>query len=256
MDEQLFPTLVKPERGPLMRGPAWIILGLICLAVAVGVAKRHDVVPMVREHLARGGVESHRELILEVAQESGLEPELLAGVMQAESSGRVDALSSAGAMGLFQLVLPTAVERAELLGLPKPTREDLLSNAELNARLGAHYLGYLIERMGSVEAALVAYNTGPTRLSRWIREFGSYAAWRAEREAAGNSDLLAYAEKVLRYAERYRESGLFDAPTDSAAAPGERADQADGNLATGSATDSASGDPVRGVATPKPLSSR
>ncbi len=248
MDERLFTTEIKPERGPLMRGPAWIVLGLICLAVAVGVAKRHEVVPMVREHLARGGVESHRELILEVAQESGLEPELLAGVMQAESSGRVDALSSAGAMGLFQLVLPTAVERAEILGLPEPTREDLLTDAELNARLGAHYLGYLIERMGSVEAALVAYNTGPTRLSRWIREFGSYAAWRAEREAAGNSDLLAYATKVLRYADRYRKSGLFETPLGSAAAPGGRINPA--------AENSAVDKPVRGLATPKPLSSR
>ena len=151
------------------------------------------------------------EMIEFAANESNVDPNLLAGMMRAESSGRLGAISHKGALGLFQLMLTTAEERAGVLGLDPPTKEDLVSDPLLNARLGANYVAYLIKRSdGNVERALVAYNTGPTRVARWIREAGSYAAWRAERRAAGNSDVLAFADRVLNYRDEFAADGLFD----------------------------------------------
>ncbi len=142
-------------------------------------------------------VEGHAPLIRAAAVENGLDPNLLAGVMMVESRGNLGAESPAGALGLFQLMLPTAVEHAELLGLPAPSRVQLLSDARLNSRLGAHYLAWLFPRFdGDVERVLIAYNAGPGRLKRWIAEAGSYAAWRAARDAAGNSLLPANARDV------------------------------------------------------------
>ncbi len=155
-------------------------------------------------------VEGHALLIRAAAAENGLDPNLLAGVMMVESRGNVGAESPAGALGLFQLMLPTAVEHAQLLGLPAPSKTQLLTDARLNSRLGAHYLAWLFPRFdGDVERVLIAYNAGPGRLKRWIEEAGSYAAWRAAREAAGNSQVLAYARDVQDYRHRFAERGVI-----------------------------------------------
>ncbi|MEM7308207.1 MAG: transglycosylase SLT domain-containing protein [Planctomycetota bacterium] len=165
-----------------------------------------------RDFPAMRRVEGFREELLMAAYESQLDPHLLAAILFSESSGRVNARSHADALGLFQLMLPTAKERAQVLGLPEPTEEQLLSDPLLNARLGADYFAWLLDRNdGNVERALVAYNAGPTKLARWVKEAGGYDAWREERLAAGNSSVLAYAAKVERYRDRFRERGLFDA---------------------------------------------
>ena len=172
--------------------------------------------PVVKANILRRRLREYHDEIVFAAKESNLDPNLLAGMMRAESSGRLSVVSHKGALGLFQLMLPTAIERAGLLGLEAPTREDLISDPLLNARLGANYMAYLIERdVGGLEGALISYNTGPFRLARWVREAGSYAAWREERVAAGNSDVLAYAARVLRYRDEIAKSGYFK-PTDHA----------------------------------------
>ena len=116
---------------------------LICGALAVAILWR----PLLRatgaaasaaaskNALAR--VESHAGALRRAAAESGFDPNLLAGVAYAESKGKLSAVSQRDALGLFQLMLPTARERARELGLPEPTRSDLLSDAQLNARLAA-----------------------------------------------------------------------------------------------------------------------
>jgi soluble lytic murein transglycosylase len=180
------------------------------------------VLPAVRSSLAAAGVRQHREVIAFAANESGVDPNLLAGMVRAESSGRLGAISHKGALGLFQLMHATAVERAAALGLDPPTREDLLSDPLLNARLGANYIAYLIRLYdGDVERALVAYNTGLGRLASWIREAGSYAAWREERRAAGNSDVLAFADRVLAYRDEDEEEAARPAEPREARSRGE-----------------------------------
>jgi soluble lytic murein transglycosylase len=167
-------------------------------------------------------VKRFRAEILYAAAESDVDPNLLGAILYAESSGRVGVRSKADALGLFQLRLPTARERAVVLGLPEPSEEDLLSDPLLNARLGADYFSFLLDRQGGdVERALIAYNAGPGRLAGWIKDAGGYAAWRAERAAAGDSGVLAYAAKVERYRERFAQEGLF-APPVPATAPAER----------------------------------
>lgn len=199
----------KRAGGPWPRLLLLVVLlgGVVLLATE----SWKDVVRAAREVPAMHRVEGYRQVILEATQETPVDPYLLAGVMLAESGGKVSAKSHKGALGLFQLMPVTARERAGVLGLPEPSEDDLLSDPLLNARLGADYLSWLLDRSeGNVERALVAYNTGPTRLSKWIREAGSYEAWREERVEAGNSDVLAYAAKVARYRERFLDRGLFE----------------------------------------------
>ena len=184
------------------------VVGLVLLLWARWSLER--VVPTVQGHLFVRQVEKHGATLRAAADESGVDAYLLAAIMCAESSGRVDARSGANALGLFQLRMPTAVERAGKLGLPAPAEEDLLSDGLLNARLGANYFSWLLGLYdGDVQRCLVAYNLGPTRLARYVREAGSWEAWREEREDAGDSDLLAYAQKVMSLRDQFREKELL-----------------------------------------------
>ena len=181
-----------------------------------------------RSHVQR--VESHAAAIRAAALESRVDPNLLAAIMLSESGGRVDAVSKVGALGLYQLMLPTAVEQARALGLDDPSEDDLLSDGELNARLAASYIAWLERRYdGRLEPMLIAYNAGPGRLARWIRDAGGYSAWRAERDAAGDSDVLRYAAKVQRFRDVFRERGIVAPLSDQPPAPHEqREPDADG----------------------------
>jgi soluble lytic murein transglycosylase len=198
-----------------VRGRRLIVLtalGLATLAVAAATGWT-PVLAEVRFRTKVHQVESHAEAIRYAAVESGFDPNLLAAIMYVESGGDVEAVSHVGALGLYQLMLPTAVERARVLGLPEPTREDLLSDALLNARLGADYLRWLsVYCSGDLERMLVTYNAGPGRVKEWVDGAGGWDAWRRERKAAGNSQVLGYAQRVRTYRDRFAARGVILPP--------------------------------------------
>lgn len=157
-------------------------------------------------------VEGHAAEIRSAAREFDVDPHLIAAMIYCESSGRVGAVSRTGALGLMQL-MPDAVEDgARALGIETPDRERLLSDAALNIRLGArHFAWTRANEEHDSERALVAYNVGRTTLRRWMRESGGYTPWREERLRAGDSGVLDYAQRVLRYRDTFRERGVIAA---------------------------------------------
>jgi soluble lytic murein transglycosylase len=193
-----------------LRGGRWLFLvavGSVAMAVALwfeGPAVARQVWGLVGVHQ----VEGHAETIRAAARESSVDPCLLAAIMYVESRGRVDAVSSAGALGLYQLMPSAAEDAARRLKLPKPTREELLADPVLNARLGANHLAWLIRADGpDLVRVLVGYNAGRTKVQRWEKAYGGFENWRRER--AGKSEALVYAEQVLEFAERFRERGAI-----------------------------------------------
>ena len=96
-----------------------------------------------------------------------LDSYLVAAVIRAESRFRPRAVSHAGAIGLMQITPPTGQWIAEQVGDESFTIGDLYQ-PELNIRFGTWYLCYLRDRFtGDIDAALVAYNAGPSNLLRW-----------------------------------------------------------------------------------------
>jgi soluble lytic murein transglycosylase-like protein len=190
-----------------------VLLLLSVLGGAGFLAWRETAEPVraaLRDYLAQRRVERHGEALRAAARESGVDPCLLAALMVVESSGRVDARSRTGALGLFQLTPVSARWRAEVLGLPLPSEEELLSDPLLSARLGANNLAWLLDTYdGDVERALCAYNAGARRLKEIVTPEGGWEAWRAKHERAGDSRLLAYAHKVLRLRDELRARGFF-----------------------------------------------
>lgn len=101
------------------------------------------------------------------ATEAGIPADLLQALMREESALDPRVISPAGALGLTQLMLPTAQQVAARLKLARPTRGDLMQPA-LNIRIGARYLADLVRRQdGEVALALASYNAGPSAVARW-----------------------------------------------------------------------------------------
>lgn len=109
----------------------------------------------------------HRPLVEREAQRQGIDPAWVFGVMRQESAFIPDVRSSAGALGLMQLLPGTARSVARSERLARPTNRDLYDPA-LNIRLGAAYLKRLLERFdGNLVLASAAYNAGSGRVRDW-----------------------------------------------------------------------------------------
>jgi soluble lytic murein transglycosylase len=99
------------------------------------------------------------------------EPALVLAVTRQESQFHQHAVSSAGALGLMQLMPATARTVARGLGLPF-SRERLLNNPGYNIALGRDYLRDQIQSFGEVAMAVAAYNAGPSRVRDWLERYG------------------------------------------------------------------------------------
>jgi tetratricopeptide (TPR) repeat protein len=98
---------------------------------------------------------------------SGIDPLVLLAVIRQESRFQSDVLSSAGAVGLMQLMPRTAAEVARREKMPKPGKKELL-RPSVNVRLGASYLSHLVKGYGGdYFRGVAAYNAGEAAVDRW-----------------------------------------------------------------------------------------
>ena len=99
---------------------------------------------------------------------SGLPDNLIYGVLRQESLYRADAVSSANAYGLLQMLPETATRTARKWQRPLPTRATLF-DPEVNVPLGAAHLRDLVDRfVGQLPVAIAGYNAGPNAAARWL----------------------------------------------------------------------------------------
>jgi hypothetical protein len=100
----------------------------------------------------------HAAFISEASQRFGIPEHWIRAVLRVESAGEVRAVSSAGAMGLMQVMPGTWAGLRTRHGLgrdPYDPRDNILA--------GAAYLREMWDRYGNVAAMLAAYNAGPGR---------------------------------------------------------------------------------------------
>jgi soluble lytic murein transglycosylase len=146
----------------------------------------------------------HQDAIRTQARDKQLDPSLIAGVIYAESKF-VDSTSSAGALGLMQLLPSTAHFIADRSGGTAFTTEDL-STPEINIAYGSWYLRYLLDRYGGDEVlALAAYNGGMGNVDRWVADARS----RGERLDVADipfPETRAYVGRVLDARRDYRRT--------------------------------------------------
>ena len=99
--------------------------------------------------------------VAEAAQRFGLPEQWIYAVMRAESAGRIGAVSSAGAMGLMQLMPGTWARQRSRFRLgsdPFDPRDNIMA--------GTSYLREMYDSYGA-PGFLAAYNAGPGRYRDW-----------------------------------------------------------------------------------------
>ncbi len=137
------------------------------------------------------------------APANGVPPDLLLALMREESGLDPTVISGAGAVGLTQLMLPTAQGVAKKLKLGRVRQADLMK-PPLAIRLGATYFGGLLKRYDGSEAlALAAYNVGDGPVRNWLRQRGSLPL-DAFVEEIPVQETRGYVKRVLRSYAAYR----------------------------------------------------
>jgi hypothetical protein len=120
-----------------------------------------DVVADALEQAAPSGglleTTPYGEIISAVSEAQGVDPLLVRALIQVESNYRPKAKSPRGAMGLMQLMPSTAKEYK--------VRNPFDPRANIEA--GIRHLKALLDRLGSTEMALAAYNAGEGAVAKF-----------------------------------------------------------------------------------------
>ena len=115
-----------------------------------------------------------QHLLKEAAQTHRLEPELLQALIAAESGFDTQAVSPKGAVGLMQLMAPTAAR----YGVKSDRRSSIaqkLTDPAVNLRAGTRYLRDLMAMFpGRLDLALAAYNAGEGAVQRAGNKIPNY----------------------------------------------------------------------------------
>jgi len=124
----------------------------------------------------------YHDALVGAAHQTGVDEALIFGLVRQESRFRADAISAAGAVGLMQLMPPTAKWVAKQLG-QRDYLPSQIGDVATNARFGTFYFKYWLDKFDNLAPLAVAgYNAGPGRAQ----------AWRAKRPIEG----AIYAETI------------------------------------------------------------
>jgi soluble lytic murein transglycosylase len=142
-----------------------------------------DVVSRLVRHrtgLTRPELKSLAQTLYDEAHAHGLDPSLVLGVIEVESSYDNFAVSPVGAIGLMQILPSTGKELAGKLEVPWEGPQTLF-DPQVNLRLGVAYLAQMRQRYGNLSTALAAYNCGPRCIDRRLVRGGPIPASYARR---------------------------------------------------------------------------
>ena len=136
------------------------------------------------------------------AAKHGLDKYLVAALAAQESTFDAGIRSSAGAIGLMQIMPSTGRGFARRMGI-RPFSTARLTDPAVNAAIGTQYLADLVQQFGGAPYALAAYNAGEHRVVRW----------KSERPALPDDEWVDdipfpetqnYVKRILGTAEDYR----------------------------------------------------
>lgn len=125
-----------------------------------------------------------------------VEPALVLSIIRQESEFNQYARSHAGAMGLMQLIYPTAKDVSRELN-SRFTRSALYRDKHLNMRFGTHHLSKLLDYYnGSYILSICAYNAGQGNVDKWLKRFGD------PRKLKTADQVVTWIEKIPFYETR------------------------------------------------------
>jgi soluble lytic murein transglycosylase len=140
--------------------------------------------------------------------ENGLDPYLVASLIRQESEFNPNAISRANAVGLMQLLPTTGKKVAKEAKLHHFNASQLYTPA-VNLQLGTRYFKSMVDKFGSFEYALAAYNAGSDRVEDWLAA-GKYRDPQEFVESIPFTETREYVQAILRNANVYKQ--LYGTP--------------------------------------------
>ena len=157
------------------------------------------------------------DIVGPAAAQAGIPEALAYAIMREESAFEQRAVSSAPAIGLMQLIVPTAKRMAKPLGLPHDTES--LKKPHVNIPLGCRYLGQLRKQFpDNVLLSIPGYNAGPGAPKKWLGERAGYDfdVWV---ERIPYDETQKYTKRVIGTMAAYELLYWPDQPTEARATP-------------------------------------
>lgn len=154
------------------------------MSLALALAQRHQYLNSIRlindvmekspdlrlEQFVKVGYPAAFVKLYEVeADRYGIHPVLFRSLTRQESGYSLRAVSTSNALGLMQMIPPTAQEVAKKLNLKIELPEDMF-RPEVNIPMGTFYVSQMLGQFeNNIPFALAAYNAGPYRMRNWLQ---------------------------------------------------------------------------------------
>ena len=164
----LLPKLDGEERA----GAAYVIADLGWIDLSIMAANAAD----LRDDLSLRFPTPFTPTFIKESRATSVPIGFLYGIARQESAFAPAARSSAGALGVMQLMPATAAATARDAGEPSPVAAALFDPA-LNVHIASRHIAELLERYdGNRVLAAAAYNAGAHRVDRWLRDRPAHPA--------------------------------------------------------------------------------
>lgn len=143
------------------------------------------------------------ENVKNAARQTSVNEHFIFAITRQESAFKTDAKSSAGAMGLMQLLPSTAKHTAKKYGISYKEQDLLVP--EKNITLGSQYLDQLLGSFsGNRILAAAAYNAGPGRVRQWLnKEDAAKVPYDVWIETIPYKETRNYVQNILSYSVIY-----------------------------------------------------
>lgn len=224
--QKLFPEKTSPGTGLYLAdflrkcGQQDSKYNIQSLRIAARSANRYEN-QLTKEELKLVYPQNFSNFIDTYAKKYDIKTSVIYALIRSESFFDQDIQSSAGAVGLTQLMSTTAADVAQRLKV----KEYSLTDPETNINFGTYYLSnLLIRREGSLLKAFLSYNAGYKRVSDWLNSSlmktnnGGTLPLDLFLEAIPYAETRGYGRKLISatvmYEYLYGDSGFYETVED------------------------------------------
>lgn len=145
----------------------------------------------------------YEEYVNKAARDYNIDKALIYGVIRTESSFNPEAESPVGARGLMQ-IMPESFEWLQTIrGTEGEYTVDDLYKPEINIDYGVYLLRYFLDKYGTEQSAVAAYNAGFV-IGDWLSN-PDYSSDGVVLEYIPYPETSAYVDKVLSAKDKYNE---------------------------------------------------
>lgn len=157
----------------------------------------------------------YTEYVETYAEQYGVPETLIFAIIRTESSFDSGAVSSAGAVGLMQMMPATFAWLTDEI-LFDHLESGMLYDPETNIKYGTYLLSRYYDRYGNWELAFAAYNGGPGNVDEWLED-PAYADGEGGLKKIPFKETRNYVKKVADAWDTYER--LYGEEYESEAAP-------------------------------------